>query len=127
MLDELLSKSDKVLDSIPAQIVTLECYDDSFGIYETSSQGQSPLSLIAMHEPEDLAMVDPYDLYLERYLAANVLKFTGMPFDSFMKLTNDRAEAILKRCDTMASKEDNEVGNLMSSMGKPNMTMKPGA
>ncbi|MNG10775.1 hypothetical protein D3C84_942660 [compost metagenome] len=104
------------MDSIAAQIVITECYDEYFKIYESSSQGNSPLAIIAMHEAEDLALVDPYDLYLERYLAANVLKFTGMAFPEFMKLTKDRAEAILRRCDGMASKEDGEVANLVAGM-----------
>lgn len=115
-LDQILSTSEKTLESIPAAIVTQECYDEYFGIYSNSSQGSSNLALVAMHEPEDLAICDPYDLYLERYLAANVLKYTGMSFTEFTGLTKDRAEAILRRCDAMATKEDAEVGNLVNGM-----------
>ena len=116
VLDKVLSTSEKTLDSIAAQIVSTECYDDYFNIYSNSSQGESPLSLVGMHEPEDLALVDPYDVYLERYLAANVLKFTGMSFQEFMTLTKDRGESILRRCDAMASKEDSEVAHLVAGM-----------
>lgn len=116
VLDKVLGTSEKTLDSIAAQIVSTECYDDYFNIYSNSSQGESPLSLVGMHEPEDLALVDPYDVYLERYLAANVLKFTGMSFQEFMTLTKDRGESILRRCDAMASKEDSEVAHLVSGM-----------
>ena len=118
-LDDVLSKFEGTLDSIPAQIVITECYDDYFGVYAQSSQGQSPYALIAMHESEDLALVDPFDVYLERYLVANVLKYTGMSLDTFLKQPRDRAEAILKRCDNVSSKEDTEVSKLMNGAGQP--------
>lgn len=119
ILDKVLSTTEKTLDSIAAQIVTTECYDDYFGITTNSTQGNSNYALVAMHEPEDLALVDPYDVYLERYLVANVLKYTGMSFDTFLKLPRDRAEAILKRCDAVSSKEDQQVADLMGNGNKP--------
>ncbi|MNB58647.1 hypothetical protein D3C87_364500 [compost metagenome] len=118
-LDEVLSKYEGTLDSIPAQIIITECYDDYFGVYEQSSQGMSPYALVAMHEAEDLALVDPFDVYLERYLVANVLKYTGMSLDTFMKLPRDRAEAVLKRCDNVSTKEDTEVNKLMNGVPGP--------
>jgi hypothetical protein len=118
-LDEVLSKFEGTLDSIPAQIIITECYDDYFGVYKQSSQGNSPYALIAMHEPEDLALVDPFDVYLERYLVANVLKYTGMSLETFLTLPRDRAEAVLKRCDTVSTKEDTEVGKLMNGVPAP--------
>ncbi|MNF02929.1 hypothetical protein D3C81_2117770 [compost metagenome] len=75
-----------------------------------------------MHEPEDLGLVDPFDVYLERYLVANVLKYTGIPFDNFLKLTRDRAEATLRRCDNLSTKEDTDVHNLMQG-NKPKQTL----
>ncbi|MCY1331312.1 hypothetical protein D9M68_19780 [compost metagenome] len=113
ILDQVLANSDKVLSSIPAQIVALECYDDYFGINGNSKYGESPYALVALHEPEDVAAVDPYDVYLERYLVANVLKFTGMSFKDFLTLPRDRADAILKRCDAVSSKEDSAIQGLM--------------
>lgn len=94
----------------------MECYDDYFGVYKHSTQSESPYALVAMHEPEDLAMVDPFDVYLERYLVANVLKFTGITFQDFLALPRDRAEALLKRCDTVSSKEDTEISNLVNGV-----------
>lgn len=116
VLDDVLSTFEGTLDSIPAQIVITECYDDYFGVYADSSQRDNPYALIAMHEAEDLAMVDPFDVYLERYLVANVLKYTGMSFDTFLTVPRDRAEAILKRCDSVSSKEDTEVNKLMNGV-----------
>lgn len=124
VLDDVLSTFEGTLDSIPAQIVITECYDDYFGIYSDSSQRDSPYALIAMHEAEDPAMVDPFDVYLERYLVANVLKYTGMSLDTFLTLPRDRAEAILKRCDSVSSKEDTEVSKLMSGVTGGNQTRK---
>lgn len=118
-LDEVLSKYEGTLDSIPAQIIITECYDDYFGVYSQSSQGHSPYALVAMHESEDLALVDPFDVYLERYLVANVLKYTGMSLETFMKMPRDRAEAVLKRCDSVSSKEDTEVSKLMNGVPGP--------
>jgi hypothetical protein len=118
VLDTVLSTSEKTLDSIAAQIVTTECYDEYFGIYENSTQAHSNFAIVALHEAEDLAAVDPFDVYLERYLAANVLKFTGIAFQEFIKLPRDRAEAILKRCDLVSTKEDNAVDELLGKQGK---------
>jgi len=116
-LDRVLATTDKTLDSVAAHLVITECYDEYFGVYESSSQGQSPFALVAMHEAEDLAAVDPYDVYLERYLAANVLRFTGISFQDFLKLPRDRAEAILSRCDAVSSKEDAQVQHLTNLPG----------
>ncbi|QTH80372.1 hypothetical protein PA10_00172 [Pseudomonas phage pPa_SNUABM_DT01] len=116
---------DKTLDSIQAEIITRECYDEYFGIYAQSTQGASPWALAAMHEPEDLGKVDPFDVYLERYLVANVLKYTGINFQDFMKLPRDRAEAMLKRCDSLSSKEDSDVANLVNGRNAKQPTMKP--
>jgi hypothetical protein len=115
VLDEVLSTSEKTLDSIAAQIVATECYDEYFGIYETSSRGSSNYALVAMHEAEDLCAVDPFDVYLDRYMVTNVLKYTGIDFQTFLKFPRDRAEAILKRCDVVSSKEDTEVNDLVNS------------
>lgn len=117
VLDTVLSTSEKTLDSIAAQIVATECYDEYFGIYQTSGQGHSNYALTALHNAEDLASVDPFDVYLERYLAANVLKYTGISFQEFLKLPRDRAEAILKRSDVVSSKEDASVASLMEGAG----------
>lgn len=114
VLDKVLSTFEGTMPSIAAQIITTECYDDYFGVYEGSTQGQGPFALVAMHESEDLAAVDPFDVYLERYLVANVLKFTGLSLNDFLKLPRDRAEAILKRCDIVSTKEDSEVDKLMN-------------
>ncbi|MNO25625.1 hypothetical protein D3C76_154670 [compost metagenome] len=115
----MLGTYEGTLDSIAAEIITRECYDDYFGVYSQSTQGHSPWALVAMHEPEDLGLVDPFDVYLERYLVANVLKYTGINFQDFMKLPRDRAEAMLKRCDGLSSKEDSEVGNLVNGTKRP--------
>lgn len=123
-LDKTLSQFEGTLDPIAAQIVITECYDEYFGVYAQSSQGDSPYALIAMHEPEDLALVDPFDVYLERYLVANVLKYTGLSLNDFLKLPRDRAEAILKRCDTVSTKEDTEVGKLMNGVPGPGQGKK---
>jgi len=101
-------------------LVTNECFDEYFGIYESSSQGNSPYALVAMHEAEDPVLVDPFDMYLERYLAANVLKITGINFIDFLTLPRDRAEATLKRCDAISGREDREVDDLMNRVGLKN-------
>ncbi len=105
------------MDSIASQLVVTECYDEYFDIYTNSSQGRSPFALAAMHEPEDLSLVDPFDTYMERYLAANVLKYFGIDFTTFLTLPRDRAEAILKRSDAISAKEDSSVGQLMGQVG----------
>lgn len=119
ILDQTLSEFDGTLGPIAAQWVVTECYDEYFNIYENSTLGSSPYALVSMHEPEDLTLASSYDLYLERYLEANVLKYTGINFNDFMQLPRDRGEAILKRCDEIASKEDTDVENLMNNLNNP--------
>lgn len=117
VLDTVLETYKGTLASIPSQIVVTECYDEYFGIYDQSSQGSNPFALVSMHESEDLVLADPFDVYLEKFLAAGVLKFTGMDFNTFLGLTRDRAEAVLRRCDAISSKEDTEVDNLLNGVG----------
>lgn len=116
-MDQALENFDGTLDPVAAQIVITECYDEFFEIYDNSHQGKSNFALVAMHEPEDLAIADPFDLYLERYMAAGVLKYTGIDFETFLSLPRDRVETILKRCDNMASKEEQGVNELLSQAG----------
>lgn len=110
-----MASSEKVLGSIPAQILTMECYDDYFGIYAHSRRGGSNFAISEMHGPEDVIAVDSFDVFLDRYLSTNVLKYTGLNFESFMKLPRDRAEAVLKRCDHISTKEDTAVENMLAN------------
>lgn len=116
-LDTILNKTDKILSSIPAQYVTLDCYSEYFGIYQASTQGNSPYALVCMHEAEDTSLIDSYDVWVERYLESSVLKYTGISLEQFFMLTRDRAEAIIQRCDRLAETEDNAVGNALNAAG----------
>jgi hypothetical protein len=109
LIDRVLSETKETLGSIPAQIVTLEIYDEEVGIYKTSTVDESGLSLVALHEAEDMSIVDPFDRELDKYLNANVLKYTGITFDQFLMYPRDKVEKMLKRCDQLASKESEEA------------------
>lgn len=109
MIDRVLSETTETIGSIAAQIVTLEIYDEEVGIYATSSIGESALSLVALHEAEDMSIVDPFDRELDKYLNANVLKYTGVTFDQFLTYPRDKVEKMLKRCDLLATKESEEA------------------
>lgn len=119
-LDMILNRTDKTFASIPAHLITLDSYSEYFGIYEHSTQGQSPYAMVCLHEAEDTSLVDSFDVWLERYMAANVLKYTGISFNDFMHLTRDRADAILSRCEVLAEKEDNVVGDALDSIDMRN-------
>lgn len=116
LIDQLVLHSDKVLDSIAAQIVILEAYDEEMRIYQTSTQADNTLSLVALHEAEDLSIVDPYDREMDRYLNANVLKYMGLSFNEYLKLSRYRAEKMLIRCDALAAKEAEEAENAMGPL-----------
>lgn len=116
LIDKVLSESDTVLDSIAAQIVTMEIYDDEVGTYESSTLPASGLSLVSLHESEDMSLVDPFDRELERYLNANVLKYTGITFDQFLNYPRDKTEKMLVRCDSLATKESKEAEEAMSGI-----------
>lgn len=119
-----MSTYEGTLDPIAAQIIINECYDDLFGVYNSSSQGNSPYASAAMHEAEDMGRVDPFDLYLERYLVSNVLKYTGTTLDAFLDMPKNRAEALMSRCEAIAAKEDKEVDTLMNGGNNSNRGKK---
>lgn len=47
--------------------------------------------------------------YLRQYHESGVLKFTGITFDTFLKLSPNVAEKILKRCRYFAREESNAM------------------
>lgn len=112
----MLRSADKTLDSIAAQIVTLEIYDDEMKITESSTEGSKQYSLNALHEAEDLSIVDPYDQEMDKYLNANVMKYLGIPFDKFLSLPRYECEKILARCDRLANKEAEEAENALNPL-----------
>jgi hypothetical protein len=109
LIDRVLSESEHPLDSVAAQIVTLEIYDEECGIYDTSTVAEGQFSLVSLHEAEDLSLADPYERELDKYLNANVLKYTGTTWDSFLTLPRDKCEKLLTRCDALANKEAEEA------------------
>lgn len=104
-----MAELEKPLSSIAAQLLTLETYDEEFGVYETSTQQSTQFHLNAQHEAEDMSIVDPFDRELEKYLNANVLKYTGISFEVYMTYSRDKCEKFLLRCDALASKEAEEA------------------
>ena len=56
-----------------------------------------------------MSIVDPFDRELEKYLNANVLKYTGISFEVYMTYSRDKCEKFLLRCDALASKEAEEA------------------
>lgn len=104
-----LAELEKPLSSIAAQLFTLETYDEEFGVYDSSTQQQTQFLLNAQHEAEDMSIVDPFDRELEKYLNANVLKYTGISFETYMSYSRDKCEKFLLRCDALATKEAEEA------------------
>lgn len=125
LIDQLLVRTTKLLDSIAAQIVILETYDDEMGIYNTSSQADNALSLVSLHEAEDLSLVDPYDREMDRYLNANVLKYMGLSFNEYLELSRYRAEKMLARCDRLATKEAEEAEAAMGPLRNKKLPSRP--
>lgn len=114
MIDQLLSTADKTVDSIAAAIITQEVYDDEMHIYATSSLGNNQFALNSLHEAEDMSLVDPYDREMEKYLNANVLKYFGISFDTFLGLSRLRCEKLLHRADALMTKEAQEAEDAMN-------------
>lgn len=105
----MLSEATKPLSSIAAAIIIQEIYDEETGIYETSTVSEGQFSLVSLHEAEDMSLADPYDRELDKYLNANVLKYTGTTWDKFLELPRDKCEKLLLRCDALANKEAEEA------------------
>lgn len=109
LIDKVLSEAVHPLDSIAAAIVTQEIYDEECGIYDTSTVADGPFALVSLHEAEDMSLADPYDRELDKFLNANVLKYTGTTWDKFLELPRDKCEKLLQRCDALANKEAEEA------------------
>lgn len=112
----MLSEAQNPIGSIPAQIVTNEIYDEEMGIEASSTIGDTMFSISSLHEAEDLSIVDPFDRELDKYLNANVLKYTGTTFDAFLMLPRDKCDKLLKRCDKLATKEAEEAEAAMNPL-----------
>lgn len=115
-LDRVLSTTEKTFPSIAAQLIINDCFDETFEILSNSSQSESNFASVCMHETEDMSLIDSYDVWLTRYMEANVLKYTGITYDKFLMLPRDRAEAVISKCESLDEKESAAVNGLMNSL-----------
>lgn len=116
LIDKVLSETEVTLSSIPAAIVIQEIYDEECGIYESSTAADGPYALVSLHEAEDMSLVDPFDREMDKYLNANVLKYTGITFERYLEFTRDKCEKLLLRCDALAEKEAKEAEAAMNPL-----------
>lgn len=61
-----------------------------------------------------MSLVDPFDREMDKYLNANVLKYLGITFQQFLQFPRDKCEKMLRRCDSLATKEAEEAEAAMN-------------
>lgn len=96
------------LNSVEAAVVLNDAYDDTYGLYGTTTVSSDPFAPVAPHKTEDVHSTSQYVYYLKRFRDYNVLKFYGYNFTQFMALPRYEAEQVLKEC-LAAKKSDNEL------------------
>lgn len=87
-----------------------DAYDDTYGIYGTTTSPTDPFAPVGSHLTEDVHSTSQYVYYLKRFRDYGVLKHYGLNVIEFMSLPRYEAERILKECQIVMSK-DNELLN----------------
>lgn len=85
-------------NSIETQLMLLESYDIHQNIFRHGEVANRPFALVELHEKERLQRVNPlYELF-RTYVENEVLKYTGIPYNTFIEMPRDVTRQIMEDC-----------------------------
>lgn len=115
-LDKLL-QADVTLDGYAAAIVSMEAYDETYGIADYSYDDPSkPLALIAMHPKEDFTTGGPMERTIKDYRVHKVHKHYAMSLLEFLELPRHVARFILDDCMEQEKAEGKKAEEIMRTI-----------
>jgi hypothetical protein len=106
---EDIKRSKKKLNAMEASILMTHAFDST---YCKDNYDKKVIDIVGDILYKEELTVNGFDMlpeYLRQYNESGVLKFTGITFDAFLKLSPNVAETILKRCRYFAREESNAM------------------
>lgn len=92
-----LLKVAPVISSVESQLLMRDAYETAYGIHDHARKTDD-MALIRWRPAEDIDAFDPTPERMKAYHAAQVLKYTGIPFDRFLELPRYMGEMYIQSC-----------------------------
>lgn len=106
------------LDGYSASIVTLEAYDETYGIADYSyDDPRNPMALIAMHPKEDYLTNGRMERTIKSYAKYRVLKHYGISLLEFLDLPRHISQVIMDDCLEREKSEGKKAEELLNGLG----------
>ena len=110
MVDRLIKESKPVKNVVLAKLLLMEAYDVTYGVFDHITQYNKdknskdpeikrPLSVIAMHETEEVSDVSLLYERINSYNDKKVKEYFGISLKELLDLPRDVVEHIFKQCD----------------------------
>lgn len=119
LLQDLIDTQPKQ-KSIEAQMLLLEAYQTSYGIYDhfNSDARNNPLKIVAMHPKENVIDLGPKINLMRRYMLYNVRQYSGKSFEDFVALPRHEVKQWLDLCEEATKKDTGKLNGLNFDLGK---------
>lgn len=115
-LDKLFGE-DVVLDGLSSSILTLEAYDETYGIanYEYDDP-RSPFALVAMHPKEDYVTGNRTEKKIRAFRRHKIHKHYALSLTEFMELPRHIAEFIMEDCMKAEEADSKKAQELLDGL-----------
>lgn len=117
-----LIDNNPVMDNVTAQLVLNEAYDIGFGIFNHDHDSLwNPLSMVAVHEAEDVESYSRQEHLIRRFLMSKIHKQTGLSLTQFLELPRDMVSTVLDISREVKQDDDEYTQELLDELkGKGN-------
>lgn len=106
-----------VKDDFTSQLMFLEAYDETFGIFDHATfDHNDPMSIIAMHPSEDMVTGSRLVSYSRELMACRIPELTNKPIDELMRLPKWYLDDLLKDGRKARHREDAEVEKMQADL-----------
>lgn len=115
-LDKLFN-ADAVLDGFSSSILTLEAYDETYGIanYEFDDP-RAPFALVAMHRKEDYVSGSRMEKKIRAFRQHKIHKHYALSLTEFMELPRHLAEFIMEDCMKAEESDSRKAQELLDGL-----------
>lgn len=119
LLQDLIDTQPKQ-SSIEAQMLLLEVYQTSYGIYDhfNSDARNNPLKIVAMHPKENVIDLGPRINSMRRFMLYNVQRYTGKNYEEFISQPRHVVRWWLDLCEEASKKDTGKLNGLNFDLGK---------
>ena len=127
MVDRLIKESKPVKNVVLAKLLLMEAYDVTYGVFDHITQYNKdknskdpeikrPLSVIAMHETEEVSEVSLLYERINSYSEKKVKDYFGISLKELLDLPRDIVDHIFDQCDKRLINESRMQNNILDQL-----------